>query len=275
MKEKFIFFDLDGTLLGTDFNVRTKTIEAINYVRKNKGFNVTIATGRSLGMSKEVIKEINADKYAILANGNFVYDIKNDKLIPTNQPLSKETKKYILDYLVKHQNSLVLYTDVGDFFYTLNDQGLAEFEHYSHKLDNKSNMSYDQFLEFLTNINAYSISMFMYKSTIEGCKKDFAEFESKNMCKVTSAHPKFVDISAGNVSKFDGFKKLCQIVDIDLDNTYYFGDSENDYEMICNIKNSVAMGNACEKDKQKAKHVLQGSNDTDSIYDFLKKEFEF
>lgn len=113
--------------------------------------------------------------------------------------------------------------------------------------------------------------MFLRNETVEYSKQSFSFLEKKGLCKVTSAAEKFIDITSSHISKYDGFKKICEMVpDVDLDNTYYFGDSENDYEMVCNIKNSVAMGNACDKLKTKAKYVLEGTCNTDAIYDFLK-----
>lgn len=272
MKAKYLIFDLDGTLLDSNLTIRKKTLEIIDFARKNKNYFVTIATGRSYGMALDYMKEVNPDGYAILANGNFVFDVKNNKLIATDEPLSLEVKKFSFEYLIENQNGFVLFTDNGDYFYTLADTGWNEFHDFSKRIINLKNLSRDEIWDFIKKANVYCISMFLNKETVEESKQKFSLFESKGLCKITSAAKRFIDITSGSVSKYEGFKKMCELINIDVDSTYYFGDSENDYEMICKIPNSVAMGNACSSVKDKARYVLDGSHNTDSIYDFLSQK---
>lgn len=273
MKSKYLIFDLDETLLDSNMLIRKKTLEAIDLFARKNNFLISIATGRSLGMSLNYIKEIKVDNYAVLANGNFLYDVKKNKLIPTSSPLETDVKKFIIDYLFKQKNGLVLFTDVGDYFYSLTNLAWDEFKDFSASIINLNNKSYEEFWDFVKKVNVYCISMFLNLETVNEAKQNFLFLENKKLCRVTSAAKRFIDISSGNISKYDGFIKMCELINIDFDNTYFFGDSENDYELICKIKNSVAMGNACDKVKSKAKYVLKGTNNTDIIYDFLKEKF--
>ena len=71
------------------------------------------------------------------------------------------------------------------------------------------------------------------------------------------------------ISKATGIQKVLDYYHLDQDDTYAFGDGENDLEMIEFCRVGVAMGNACEVLKEKANIVCKSIVD-DGLEDILK-----
>ena len=69
---KMIATDLDGTLLDKESKISTYTLEVLKKL-KEKGYYLTIATGRSLESVKSVIPDLSLFDYILLNNGAFLY----------------------------------------------------------------------------------------------------------------------------------------------------------------------------------------------------------
>ena len=77
MKNKIIFFDVDGTLFSADIGYVTQAVKDAIKQTREKGHLCFIASGRPFGYIAENIKEIGFDGY-VLANGaNIKYQDKD------------------------------------------------------------------------------------------------------------------------------------------------------------------------------------------------------
>jgi len=77
------------------------------------------------------------------------------------------------------------------------------------------------------------------------------------------------EITATNVSKGTAIKRVVEMFSGDMKDTYGFGDSANDKEMLEVCHHSIAMGNASDDIKKLANYVTD-DNDHDGIYKALK-----
>lgn len=75
---KMIATDLDGTLLDKESKISTYTLEVLKKL-KEKGYYLTIATGRSLESVKSVIPDLSLFDYILLNNGAFCISHKQEK----------------------------------------------------------------------------------------------------------------------------------------------------------------------------------------------------
>jgi hydroxymethylpyrimidine pyrophosphatase-like HAD family hydrolase len=75
-------------------------------------------------------------------------------------------------------------------------------------------------------------------------------------------------IANPGVHKASGLKKLGDLLNIDLSEMIAFGDGANDFEMIEKVGLGVAMDNAIEGLKAKAKYHTD-TVDNDGVYKFL------
>ena len=69
-------------------------------------------------------------------------------------------------------------------------------------------------------------------------------------------------------TKATGIQKVCEMLAISHEDTYAFGDSANDLEMLSYVAHSVAMGNGTDEVKRTAEFVTTGVNE-DGIYNGL------
>jgi hypothetical protein len=63
------------------------------------------------------------------------------------------------------------------------------------------------------------------------------------------------EIGLKGYSKATGIQKVCEILNIPLENTYAFGDSANDLEMLSFVAHGIAMGNGTPEAKERAEYV--------------------
>ena len=78
-----------------------------------------------------------------------------------------------------------------------------------------------------------------------------------------------IEINPAGISKATGIRKVCEMLDIPHENTFAFGDSANDLEMLAYVAHSIAMGNGTEEVKNTAEYVTR-SVDKDGILHGLK-----
>lgn len=267
--KKIIFFDLDGTLLNNDSKISEENKLEIKKIR-NRNFLVSIATGRSLGMSINIINELSIDIPVVLANGNFIYDPIKKQIEVLSKPLSKKVKKFYLKYVIKNKVSFAWFSKEKDYFYScvekVSKDDLLEL---SATIDNLSHFNIRQIKKKLFEEDVFHMSI-QAKNNVDNVIKYFNRLQNKKLCKITFASGSFIDADDINVNKFNGIKKIIQDLKInDINKVYCFGDSNNDIEMIKNIPNSIAMGNANNNVKEAAWKII-GSNNESSIAKFIK-----
>lgn len=273
--KKYIFFDMDGTLLNSEHIVQPEMINVISTLQKNN-VGISIATGRSINMTIKYINQLKIQEPIILSNGNFIYFPLEKKLQVINNPLSYTVKNYFIEFLKRYGGTITFTDSTKDYVYSTDDNSnyIAD---YSINVIDLSKWSINKLENFLLNINCYHLSAVYIGKTLEQFEfKDLIEhfniLQDLNYCRINDSSSMFIDADSFNAHKYFGIEHVIKKLNLDSNNIYAFGDSNNDLTMIQNIKNSVAMGNAYPNVKKYAKFII-GDNNTNAIADFLKKEF--
>lgn len=255
MDKKIIFFDVDSTLYSHKTNgIPESTIEGIKLAKQN-GYLIGLATGRSklLTSMLGIFDKIDFD-YFVTINGTLVLD-KDDNTI-FSLPCNKESINKIIDLTFKHGLNICFIN--RDDYYLLKDEDL------------RSHLGYDPLhiivppkKQYL-NEDIYQINLF--------CEDEFIpEFlqETGNNLSYSKLNNYGYDVYAKDQTKATGIKHLIEYLNIDVKNTYAFGDGHNDKEMIefCGI--GIAMGNSIQKVKDASDYVTDDI-DNDGIYNALK-----
>lgn len=225
-----VFFDFDGTLVDEReklFIPTPETQKSIKLLREN-GYMVGLATGRA----KCYVPETNIDfDCYVTSNGAYVVvgdNIIVDKAIETNE--LKELFKFF------EENKMGYMTESNDICYY-------------------STSCYDQFEEMIEKFNI-SMACFRPMPEIEKVKANKMMFTYYDDASLKSLRAKFGDKyyitmhrhdSSGdfgikNVSKAEGISQVIQEFNLDISDTYAFGDGENDYEMLSAVGHSIVMG---------------------------------
>ena len=83
----------------------------------------------------------------------------------------------------------------------------------------------------------------------------------------------WLTINPKSVNKLSTLEKICKDLNHSIDEVVFFGDGENDLELIKSVGIGVAMDNAIKVLKEKASFVTL-SNDADGIVEFLEKKLK-
>ena len=110
MKQKLIFLDIDGTILGYDGTLPASAVTAIKTARQNS-HRVYLNSGRS---KAELPKELLAIGFDGIIGGNGNY-VENDGQVIFHQALPLETEQAIVTWLTERNLPFYLETNAGLF----------------------------------------------------------------------------------------------------------------------------------------------------------------
>lgn len=246
--KKALFFDFDGTLWFGKYG--DKTLETLKKLHE-KGYILVYASGRSRGNTDfGLIKDVPFDA---LTFGGCEAEI--DGKIIYRRDFSREQIDYLLNMPEKYLRQTVF-------------EGVNGFYKYRGTLprylgEGKNDM------EFLRDVENYPLSKF---STIKFDKPDggfypidpeVIEYLKKDFFVVDLDH--YIECMNKDHGKDVMIKKVCDYLGIKHENTYCFGDSENDLAMFKAVEFGVAIAHAPDCVKKLAKYVT--SSDLDGVYE--------
>ncbi|WP_423188528.1 Cof-type HAD-IIB family hydrolase [Alkalibacterium sp. f15] len=267
---KIIFFDIDGTLVSKHNSIPKSTKRAIKELKAN-GIIPVIATGRAPLLIEEVRRELDIDSY-IAMNGQFV--VHEGKVVFDN-PIKKATVDRLIDRAVEKNDGIVL-CGAKDIF----SNSIVSLAKRSSVLT---------LLKGLVKLVPGSIQVSFFSRLIKKPPKpkDYAgksiyqviietsedeekqykeDFETLHFAR---SNHYTVDIISEGISKATGIEKYLEHVGAVKEDTYAFGDSPNDLEMLDFVHTSVAMGNGWDNVKAISDYVTDDV-DKDGIEKALK-----
>lgn len=238
MKNKILFFDIDGTILDSEKNIPTGVVEAINKARKN-GHEIVISTGRAPFTAKSVMEQLKIDSY-ICYNGQIVH-YKGKTIFKGT--LDKKELQNLNDFATNREQPLV-YMDSEEMVSNLPDhQDIYESI-------STLKISFPRKGEnfFLTN-DIHQALIFCDLEVQTDYEKAFPNF------KFVRWHRVSCDVLPKGVSKAQGIELLLNHLNMTPKDAIAFGDGLNDVEMLDFVGTGIAMGNAVEELKEHATFV--------------------
>lgn len=261
MKYKMVVADADGTLLNDKKEITAATKSSIKKFR-NMGGIFTLATGRGILSATPYINELNIDVPVILFNGCIIYDPVNKKILH---------EKYLSDDLYKltaniwqegrYDVEILVYSIDGIFVNKISDfiKSYMAIEHV--KCDVVDDLpSLDKIIKVLFRGNSKT-SLKLVDEIRQLSNEPFTCVQSDEY---------FIEILPYGVTKGSALIKLCEILNINIDQVVAIGDQDNDREMIIKAGFGVAMGNADDIIKNSANYIAK-SNLEDGVSDILEK----
>ena len=259
MNKKLVFFDIDGTLL------------------KHKGFIFCIATGR--GLSEGIIEIANIAKlngFLILSNGNYIWDLENEKLLTIGYSISSDVVSGFFNAAqkIKRQFNICFSDGTCKNIYFGNDIN-SDIKDPKFYLIGPTIYKFDEVLsvEEMTKKEVVHVSIKAEADLIKKTYPELKKFEENQLAQVSNVLDIYIEAEAFGVSKWSGAQYLQNKLGISNENSYAFGDSKNDIILLSNIGNSICMGNGEPEVKNVAKYVI-GDNNSDAIAEFLYKLVE-
>ncbi|SFG31784.1 Cof-type HAD-IIB family hydrolase [Oribacterium sp. WCC10] len=252
-----VAFDLDHTLLDHNtWKITPSAMDGIEMLKQN-GYLVAIASGRDMKnlMSIKYLREVNPDAL-IHMNGTMV-ELRDRVLM--DRCMDKELLKRVLDFCEKEQLPIGARIDEIDYF--CHPDKVLSFDAGYYGVDFKRHFDDP---EKLLKLPTRALAYYGDRDGGRELQYEFPELKVMMFSKNFGA-----DVVEAEYSKAEGIKRLCVHFGISLEDTYAFGDSLNDLEMLEKVKVGIAMGNAVEETKKSADYVTDDI-DKDGISKALK-----
>lgn len=266
---KFIFSDLDGTLLDDNKNVSKENLEAINYAQ-DKGVKFIVCTGRAPFYVEDPLKQIghykDARKLLIGFNGGIILD--GDLNVIDSRPLDSKLAKALFEYAVE-QGDLAVVACFEDAYLRYNTKALGELQ----KVWGwwQENTTVKDALRDINRKKCYKI--FMAHPNQEHIL-DVIEYIKKNISsdlEFTFSTDCALEINPKNVTKGTGIKRLLKLLNGNIEETIGVGDHINDIEMLKTCKLACCPNNAKDETKEVCDYVCKNDNNHGAIAEIINK----
>lgn len=247
-----IFFDIDGTLWGRDSIIPDSTKKALRLLKEN-GHQIFICSGRTSVFIQD--EELLAQGFDGILSGcgtcieyhgeDLLYKRIGDELLERSvqmfydydMPMVMEGR-----YTLYMDEDIISRDDYGRFLLTVMRDYIEPIR------DNQANWEASKFSVLIGGTK--------YQEVVEALKDEY-EF---------LIHGTIVmEVTPKGYSKATAIDVICQKLQIDRADTYAFGDSANDLDMLRYAGTGIAMGNGTAEAKECADYVTD-ELDQDGIY---------
>lgn len=272
-KFKYIFCDLDGTLLNSKSRVTARNAEALKEAR-SRGVNIVIATGKTRPAAIDVLNMVglsgrngfvSESSPGVFLQGLVVYGLEGQEIYKRN--LDQEVCREALLYSLEHKVPLAAFSKDRSFS-LFEDPSVDSLHYVYHEPKAEIVSSIDQLL------GTAEIQKVLFLGTPEGISTTLRPYWEKAIGEragVVQGQPDMLELVPPATSKGRGVKMLLDHLCISPDEVMAIGDGENDIEMLQLASLGVAMANGAEKTKAVA-NVIGATNDEDgvaqAIYDY-------
>lgn len=262
---KYIFCDIDGTLLNKGDRIQSEFIQFVSQLN-SRGIYFTFASGRLPYMIQPLLDELNlGNHYFVSCNGALVKN-KERILFSKKFPLLKVKK--IIDQALNYNMTVLYAIDEEEFLLQENSATIRKRKERGHYHPLRAILENEyQALEIL-KMNILTDDS---DKTIDILAAELNEL-SKEL-HITRYGNHGIEIVTQNVDKLTGIQNILSHIDGDLSETCTIGDNENDKKMIQAAKIGVAVGNATSEIKETADFVTN-SDSAQGVLEALKHIFD-
>ena len=233
---KLVATDLDGTFLKNDQTISEKNIKALNDLGDNNVVRVA-ATGRNLHKVEQVLNREVPFDFIVYSSGAGVFDWKHQRHI-FNQNIEKETSKILIAYFIERKINFHAFFPAPEnhkhWFYR-GDKSCAEFERYfefnnSFAYDLRQNKIPETGLcQFLIIIPEDKNKFEIFKTEIESISPEIRVIRTSSP--ITKGYI-WIEVFQKTVSKGNGVKYICDLLNIKYTNTIGIGNDYNDIDLL-------------------------------------------
>ncbi|WP_165452208.1 Cof-type HAD-IIB family hydrolase [Paenibacillus thalictri] len=245
---KLAAFDVDGTLRDRDY-LPDSTREAL-FKLKETGVSLTLCTGRSEYEMKELREALGID-WAVTCNGSHI-GYRGQTVFGNAFPA--ETIREWLEEAEKRGHTFLLYGAEQMFINRQDDP-------YFRQAQQEIGFMEPLLIESAEQVPAIYQCIVFCSETEEsayiGNEPDYYLHRWRTWA---------LDINPGGMNKAVGLQKLCEHLNIEAAEAAAFGDGLNDMEMIEAVGMGIAMGNAGDGLKQKARFVTKSLHEDGISY---------
>ena len=260
---KYLFFDVDGTLLPFGQNATESTRLALKKAHE-RGHRLFLSTGRSPVELDPRLNEFPFDG-GVFAGGSI--SIVNGERI-YERFFSTSQVEQVLALAEKEDWHLLMQTDTGTFLTKeAQDVLYGMFLRYNGRLLVIENIFTVEKLEVLTNVTKmiFITKKHDVKRVREALRGSFDIIDNTMGVPLDDC----AEIVLPGINKATGMMAILKHCNVPIEASMAFGDGANDIEIVRDSGIGVAMGNGSDDIKKVAKYIT-GEVDKSGIYDALK-----
>jgi len=275
MKQKLVFLDIDGTLCEPGSNEPpASALEAIRRAQSN-GHKVFLCTGRNIGMLKPLLKY--GFDGVVASSGGYV--LCGEKVI-FDCPMTEEQRNFANSLMLK--NGIFRTIECLEHSYT--DEGFKEFlREKARENSNSEVLRWREQIEKSLGIlpmEAYRGDEPIYKMVLMCEKREQLEEPMRELSREFSFAIQD-DTGKGYINgemvlkSFDkglAIERVCSYLGVSIADTFGYGDSMNDLEMIQTVGHSVVMLNGSETLKGYADEICPSVNKNGILVSFERNK---
>lgn len=262
---KLVATDLDGTFLNTNRMVSPNNLLALKQLGER---NITrvVATGRNMQKVNDVLDHQVPFDYIVYSSGAGVYNWREKKHI-FNQNISKESSHTILEYFIRQKLNFHAFYPAPEnhkHWYFRGEKKCDEFERYfefnqafAEEL-NPLKLPDSEFCQFLLIIPENGENFERLKVEIEALCHDIRVIRATSPI---TANYIWIEIFHRSVSKGNGVRKICRLLNIDEKDTVGIGNDYNDLDLLAFTRFSFLTENAPLEIKSFYPNTLSNDND--------------
>lgn len=248
MNKKALFFDIDGTLYDSSIKgLRPKTVEMLEKLSKDDQYDLYIATGRTMNTISCLDSVKHLFKGFVLANGQYI--IIDNKVVYSNKIDYHEVNR-LCDYANQNKMCLMMLSLEALYINYLDKTTIDNFRKYIN-----AHVDFTVKCEFNENDSINQMWIFIPNEIIDEIRPLYPKL---NIIKWGSFG---ADIIPVGTSKGHGVEQVIKMMGYRIENTYAFGDSDNDTVMFEKVGTSICMENGTNAAKSKAKIICEDIKD--------------
>lgn len=252
---KALFFDIDGTIWDNDRWIPDSTREAFRRM-KQRGHSLFISSGRTrVFIPDHELMPLGFD--GILAGcgtyGEFQGEVKfyhhipHENILRVNDFLREMGAAYILE---------------GRYYLYMDRECFPQESMFAQELKNSMG---EKLLRVSGNEGRLEVSKFCANYLEDAHRQRELEQFLEPDYMVIHRGGNFMEIVPRGYNKATGIREICRQLGIAHEDTYAFGDSTNDLDMLTYAAHSVAMGDGMQQAKDAAEYVTAPLSE-DGIY---------
>lgn len=243
-----VISDLDGTLIGEDYRIPRRNLEAIARFQREGG-HFTIATGRSRLSAARYICAVSPNTPGIVLNGTVLYDFSAESILWSGPMDGAPAQTYL-------EKIAAAFPSAGIEIFAPEEQGVFRANRYIREHLDREDITGKK-IDLLDHCPLCKALIADDADTVQKMIAFTETFEHPEVRFVTSS-AYFLEMLPTSANKGGALRRLARMLGIDLQNVYAVGDYYNDVELLAAAGVSAVPQNAPDELKAHADLLVCG-----------------
>jgi hypothetical protein len=265
--EKIIFTDLDGTLLDDKKEISQENRQAIEKLT-SLGHKIVLTTGRALPSAYNQAEKLSLTFdgcYLIAFNGGEIYDTFRKKtLYKRRLPIDCVLR------IFKMSEEAGIHAQTYDDHYVLSKTSNAALDRYCREIVCEAKIVDDIAAALAEEPSKVLLLDYENHDKLEDMRIKLLEQEG-DIIDAFFSSPGLLEVVLKGTNKGVAVEKLCEILNIPLENSVAAGDGMNDIPMLVSAHVGAAMKNAADEVKANADYITEKTNNESGFAEIIEK----